>query len=344
MTPGNQASLQAEAHVDLAHLYDLVATSQEAIQRLAGKEVLLLWGGSCAGKTTLIYFVAGKTLERRHYKGPDGIPKVVYAPKGGEELPGFVLGHSQSASGTMSIASWQHPQSGKVYVDEPGDFDTRGVEIDIATVVCHRKIAETCAALRVAFVLRCDWINAADRGKHFRDLCRSLAHSVTNFARHSKLFCFVFNRLNALECFNGDPAVPVESRMADLQEELLARTNDILQNTPSKDSARQVLRCLVEALKSERKGESILLFHPEWCTPQEFQKLLESHHPEHWSSQPANVIQCRLTDAQDRVSEHTSLALRLEQAFPVVRLFRRQGVIIGLLQRRVWQSDDRRAC
>ena len=282
--------------LDLGQLAKLVEQAQPAVQQVLRKLVLLFVGVTGAGKTTLIYHCAGKRLVPRTHESTRGIKYRVYEPEDGNDLDGFVLGHSSSRSGTRTMTAWT-PDSGVVYLDSPGHLDTRGAEVDIATSVSLRRVAETCAGMRCVLVLRCDLFDGPDKCNTLRGICRSVATSLMDLDSDGKALCFVFSRVQKLSCYELCCELDVDQRREMAKDELHKRVLDLLENVEAHDSARQVLSIMAQELSHE--SSSTVIFHPEWLSPEECRVALESDQGDHWLADPGRGLQCKLTPHQE---------------------------------------------
>ena len=284
------------AILDLGQLAKLVEQAQPAVQQVLRRLVLLFVGVTGAGKTTLIYHCAGKRLVPRIHESTRGIKHRVYEPEDGNDLDGFVLGHSSSRSGTRTMTAWT-PDSGVVYLDSPGHLDTRGEEVDIATSVSLRRVAESCAGMRCVLVLRCDLFDGPDKCNTLRGICRSVATSLMDLDSDGKALCFVFSRVQRLSCYELCCELDVEQRREMAKDELHKRVLDLLENVEAHDSARQVLSIMAKELGHE--SSNTVIFHPEWLSPEECRAALESDQGDQWLADPGKGLQCKLTPHQE---------------------------------------------
>eukprot|EP00959_Pyramimonas_sp_CCMP1952_P024305 510080-Pyramimonas_sp.AAC.1 len=75
-------------------------------------------------------------------------------------MEGFVIGHEQTSQ-TKCIRHFDRGGSGingdprVVYVDSPGYEDTAGLEVDMATSVAYKRVAEVCSSLRFVVLISC---------------------------------------------------------------------------------------------------------------------------------------------------------------------------------------------
>jgi hypothetical protein len=187
--------------MDLNKLGHMVQQNEKALNGVEGKDGVCLLGGTGAGKSTFVHHLAGENLVLRDYRSPSGLESKVYEPDHGRTLPGFVLGHSEHESGTSSITQWLNPRTGRLYIDLPGNFDTRGHEINIATSMGLQKAAERFRSVRFVVFLRCDLFGGADKSQTLRGISRIVGSVVTDFKYHSDAFTFLFSHVSKLSIF-----------------------------------------------------------------------------------------------------------------------------------------------
>ena len=294
-----QATQAPEAmSFDLMELDRLVRLADAALQKQNDRNVLLFVGCTGAGKTTVIYHIAGKNLKATRHTSDSGIKELVYKPEDEQDLPGFVLGHSQCCSGTQCITSWLHPDSGVVYMDSAGHLDTRGCEVDVATTCSFKRMAAMGGFLRFVVVVRCDLLTGADRCNTLRSFCKVLSSYVADFQENSHAFCFLFNRVQALECYHFlQPGDSEKEKLDQARDEIHKRIQDTIKETSHLDEAWTVLNIINQSFLKE--NGNVIVFHPDWCSPQSCRDILEQFDQQHCLCNPGQVLQCNLTLAEE---------------------------------------------
>lgn len=294
-----QATQAPEAmSFDLMELDRLVRLADAALQKQNDRNVLLFVGCTGAGKTTVIYHIAGKKLKATRHTSDSGIKELVYKPEDEQDLPGFVLGHSQCCSGTQCITSWLHPDSGVVYMDSAGHLDTRGCEVDVATTCSFKRMAAMGGFLRFVVVVRCDLLTGADRCNTLRSFCKVLSSYVADFQENSHAFCFLFNRVQALECYHFlQPGDSEKEKLDQARDEIHKRIQDTIKETSHLDEAWTVLNIINQSFLKE--NGNVIVFHPDWCSPQSCRDILEQFDQQHCLCNPGQVLQCNLTLAEE---------------------------------------------
>ncbi len=294
-----QAAQAPEAmSFDLMELDRLVRLADAALQKQEDRNVLLFVGCTGAGKTTVIYHIAGKNLKATRHTSDSGIKELVYKPEDEQDLPGFFLGHSQCGSGTQCITSWLHPDSGVVYMDSAGHLDTRGCEVDVATTCSFKRMAAMGGFLRFVVVVRCDLLTGADRCNTLRSFCKVLSSYVADFQENSHAFCFLFNRVQALECYHFlQPGDSEKEKLDQARDEIQKRIQDTIKETSHLDEAWTVLNIINQSFLEE--NGNVIVFHPDWCSPQSCRDMLEQFDQQHCLCNPGQVLQSNLTLAQE---------------------------------------------
>ena len=102
------------------------------------------------------------------------------------------VGHEQ-ASETKCIRHYARDEDSVVYLDAPGYEDTAGVEVDIATSIAFKMVAERCAALRFVVLVDCHTFSV-DRGGAMRRVATLVSAFVRKFSLSKLAFTFVFTK------------------------------------------------------------------------------------------------------------------------------------------------------
>ena len=290
--------------LDFKKLGEHVERSHHVLKQHDQKKVLLFLGSTGAGKSTFLHHIAGKRLVEK-----PGRRASVYEPATDQDLSDMKdiqIGHGME-SGTTILSPWTNADTGAVYMDCAGYLDTRGPEIDIATSLSIRKLAETCQSLRFIVVIGCDLLmGSSNRGGSFRELCSVICLCVKDFKKYSGAFSFVFSHVNMLKCWERC------SNCADAQANVRLCTNEIRdylkeieKGTPKEKKwadVRSLLTLLINEMKRPEKARqgSFMIFHPLWSTAHECRNSLEVFDAlDRRLSKPASAIQCILTPEQD---------------------------------------------
>ncbi|KAK3239607.1 hypothetical protein CYMTET_50476 [Cymbomonas tetramitiformis] len=306
------------ARMDLARVGELIASSQETLTHIAGRDVVILLGKTGTGKSTLIHALAGCSLQRRqHRSAEDGICKDVYEPS--EALPGFAIGHDMKSE-TKTLRHFERPTAAPaagdavVYLDSAGYEDTAGVEVDIATSVSFRKVADVCRRLRFVVLINCASF-FEDRGGALRGLVKLVSAMVgrwdrEDFKPHRFAFTFLFTHTDMLYRMSRTPTtaggVPAGDDLDEVERGYVrGLLEDTLKGTPRKDAAaRSILKWMIRCLKHCHPFVDV--FHPERTDAGRLAQLVERFAPEDDglvhpaigldpAAPPCDVVRCGLS-------------------------------------------------
>ena len=294
--------------LDLAKVGDYVKHSNKILQQLSQKEVLCFLGSTGVGKTTYLHHIAKKRLVAVYKNGQ--MSYEVATDQDLTDLEGIEIGHGKE-SGTTRLSPWTSTDTGAVYMDCAGYLDTRGPELDIATSLSMRKLAETCKSLRFIVVIGCDLlVGTSNRGQSFRQLCTVICQCVKDFIKYSGAFSFVFSHVDMLQCWEQCRSNPdVDANIKRCTAEIREHLKDILKGTlkmPAFFEVRSLLSLLINEMKSPEKAKkkSFMVFHPNWCTAQECRDCLEVFDKNRCLMMPKAAVQYVLTPEQDSKLRH----------------------------------------
>jgi GTP-binding protein EngB required for normal cell division len=186
-------------------LRDSIENGGPTLERVRGKDVVLVIGKTGTGKSTLIQGIAGKKLHSAVHTTTwfgQTVEKAVFEAE--EALPGFEIGHAETSM-TKHINCYVRQQvesttqEGEVvYVDSPGFEDTDGTEMDIATSVMMSQVAKQCKSMR--FVILINYASLLeDRGGAMRAVLKLTRSFVQDFNDEKKSFMFLFTHTNEIK-------------------------------------------------------------------------------------------------------------------------------------------------
>lgn len=141
--------------------------------------------------------------------------------------------------------------------------DTAGVEVDIATSIAFKKVAERCSALRFVVLVDCHTFSV-DRGGAMRRVAALISSFVRPFLPLKESFTFVFTKADAL----GEAAT---------REAALQRLNTVLKETlrgTSDGDVKEVLNWMLSCLHFSYPFVDI--YHPALSNPLLVRKAIET--------------------------------------------------------------------
>ena len=242
---GGENGLEKMADVTLETAFDIsivqssIEKSEDALELVKGRDVVMVVGKTGVGKSTLIQGIAGKTIHTSVHKSSfsgQSATKTVFDAQ--DALPNFEIGHAKESK-TRSLNAFLRKDGGDevVYLDSPGLEDTRGAEMDIATAVLLSQVAKRCKSLRFVVLIHCASL-LEDRGKAFRSILQFTNKFVGDFSSNRTSFMFLFTHNNEITGM-GD----AKKR---LQEEII--------QTAAATNEEDILEVLNFVRKSLKKG------------------------------------------------------------------------------------------
>jgi len=152
-----------------------VKYGNERAQNLQGKEGVIVIGNTGAGKSTMVNYLAGCTMELKSPKelGFKGIKKIVTVrsrASGGSFDEIMPIGHTKESKTFMPQIETD-PDQRFTYCDCPGFLDNRGAEINIANAVNVRTAITRSQSVKVVILINYHSL-MADRGRGLSDMLK----------------------------------------------------------------------------------------------------------------------------------------------------------------------------
>jgi hypothetical protein len=236
---------------DLKLLCSCIEDGEVVLNKVNGKNVVLIAGKTGVGKSLFVQGIAGKKIiSDVHVTTCYGKPVATKVFEAIDPLPGFEVGHDK-VSKTKSIQCLHRAGGNRdiVYIDSAGWEDTDGTEVDIATSIMFRQIMQRAKSVRLVILISYASL-LEDRGGAIRAVLK-LAHTfVSDFEKDKKSFMFLFTHTTEADI----PSSILEARVC-VKNEILR----IMRDTKDQD-VKSVLKFMYTALDKEYGFVDVL--HP----------------------------------------------------------------------------------
>ncbi|CAF4693110.1 unnamed protein product, partial [Rotaria sp. Silwood2] len=187
--------------LNIQELFRLAEKMDEAAELIKGKDVILLLGGTGAGKSTTIHFLEGSKLIETKVKGMYHIHPVEIK---NEELKRITTTpFARSETRFITSVTVNHKDVGDptndsfVLCDSPGFEDTSGPEVDIANGFGIVKAIK--GSKIVKSVILISYRGMGDRLGGVKDLTRTLVGLIPGMEDHLNTFSYIFTKFPASE-------------------------------------------------------------------------------------------------------------------------------------------------
>lgn len=230
--------------LDMELMLGLIAKTKEAAKRIESQDIILLLGGTGAGKSTTIHWLGGSTMKKTFVGGLKHIAPVEVL---GSELESvttspFTRSETRSINAVkvdldkMGLAS-----SGEVVLcDTPGFGDTNGPEVDIANG--SGVVDAVCLCHSVKILILISMHSIGDRLEGIGKLSRILVTFIGSIQDHLPTFSYAFTKHPKAEADEIHPRMAhMLSHLTDAERSepaFVALLTDIVNKT--RDSARVI--------------------------------------------------------------------------------------------------------
>ncbi|ETN98286.1 hypothetical protein RFI_39224, partial [Reticulomyxa filosa] len=138
---------------DIGLMLELVKKAEEAANKIKDKNVILFIGGTGAGKSTLIHFLAGSKMKKQTVDGKPHIAPVKVINKALIDVTCSPSAESETKYITaipinLKELSVRSKLDNIVLCDTPGFEDTNGPEVDVANGIGIIKALQTCKTVK----------------------------------------------------------------------------------------------------------------------------------------------------------------------------------------------------
>ncbi|ETO25173.1 hypothetical protein RFI_11973 [Reticulomyxa filosa] len=182
---------QKEKVFDIVSMLTLVKKAEEEANQIKDKNVILLLGGTGTGKSTLVHFLAGSTMEQQEV---DGRPHICPT-----KVKNKALANVRSSSSTKSETRYitavpidlkemgvYGDQDTVVLCDTPGFEDTSGPEVDVANGIGIIKALQNCKSVKPVVLIT--YTALGYRMNYIRELARTLVGIIPSIKDHLNTF------------------------------------------------------------------------------------------------------------------------------------------------------------
>ncbi|ETO02276.1 hypothetical protein RFI_35160, partial [Reticulomyxa filosa] len=192
----NSMIVQENGYFNIKEMLELVEKAEEAAMEIKDKNVILFLGSTGTGKSTLIHFLAGSTMEKQIV---DGKPHI--APVNVKDALITVKTSPYAKSETRYIAAVPIDLKARgviggsdtiVLCDTPGFEDTNGPEVDVANGVGIVKALQNCKSVKPVILM--SYIALGNRMSCVKDLARTLVGIISSIEDHLCAFSYVFTK------------------------------------------------------------------------------------------------------------------------------------------------------
>jgi hypothetical protein len=250
--------------LDMNSLTDYITRTDQASQRIAGQDVILLLGSTGSGKSTTILFLAGEELSEMKM---GGLPHI-----GPSDLDSMqpdlrtVITTPNSTSETRVInavsvglpgSTFQQPAT-IMLCDSPGFGDTGGPEIDISNGIGVARAVRLCKSVKLLIVLSRD--NLGDRMTGFRTvLAKALTRFIPSLGDRMDTFSYLFTKY---------------PKGRDSEELIHSKLKDFVVHMNSEERSDTSFKALVADMV-EKTSKGVMVLDPIKDNPQEFLERLD---------------------------------------------------------------------
>ncbi len=227
---------------DIATMVLLIRKAEEAVAKIAGKNIILLLGATGVGKSTTIHFLAGSKMAKQKMHGLDHIGPLEITNEALAKVKTDPRACSTTRYITAVPVSYTDPlrkQQQIVLCDTPGFEDTSGPEVDVANSVGIIKAVRTCRSVKPVIL-----ISSRSMGDRMQGV-KALAHVLANMVDiqdQVSSFSYIFTKFSATEA-----------------QDIHARLNSAYEEMSADERLEESFRMLLEDMVQKTKEKVVLL-------------------------------------------------------------------------------------
>ncbi|ETO00734.1 hypothetical protein RFI_36706, partial [Reticulomyxa filosa] len=183
---------------DIRLMLELMKKAEKAANEIKDKHVILFLGGTGTGKSTLIHYLAGSTMEKQVVDGKPHIAPTkiinkaltnVICRAGAKSETKYITAVPIDLKklGVLSIKL-----NNVVLCDTPGFEDTNGPEVDVANGMGIIKALQTCKNVKPVVLV--SYTALGNRMACVRELVRTLVRIIPSIQDYLSAFAYVFTK------------------------------------------------------------------------------------------------------------------------------------------------------
>ncbi|ETO33243.1 hypothetical protein RFI_03864 [Reticulomyxa filosa] len=189
---------KVKEYFDINLMLELVDEAEKAAIQIKDQNVILLLGGTGAGKSTCIHFLAGSVMQEKLVDGKPHIAPVQVKNKALHR----VSTSSKAASETRYITAVPidlkemgilGAKGNVILCDTPGFEDTNGPEVDVANGIGIIRALQQCKSVKPVVLI--SYVALGHRMSCVKELARTLVGIIPSIENHISAFSYVFTKL-----------------------------------------------------------------------------------------------------------------------------------------------------
>ncbi|ETO30347.1 hypothetical protein RFI_06773 [Reticulomyxa filosa] len=190
--------IQKKEHFDIKLMLEFVKKAEEAADTIKDQNVILMLGGTGTGKSTLIHFLAGSTMEDQIVDGKPHIAPVKVKNKALANVRASADAASQTRYITAVPINLKEMNllvdiDSVVLCDTPGFEDTSGPEVDVANGLGIIRALQNCKSVKPVVLI--SYTALGNRMSCVKELARTLVSIIQSIENHLTSFSYVFTKL-----------------------------------------------------------------------------------------------------------------------------------------------------
>ncbi|CAF4463204.1 unnamed protein product, partial [Rotaria sp. Silwood2] len=187
--------------LNIPELFRLFQKVDETAQLVRGEDIILLLGGTGAGKSTTIHFLGGSQLKEIKVSGLNHIHPVEIRNPDLKKISTTPFARSETRCIIPVRVHFKdvggYSNESIVLCDSPGFEDTSGSEVDIANGIGIVKAIKGCKSVRPVVII--SYKSIGDRLGGIKDLAHTLIELIPEIGDHIRTFSYIFTKFPSNE-------------------------------------------------------------------------------------------------------------------------------------------------